>query len=92
MPDHTITIDKKEKVFAPLAITATEKSYELAHTDTFVIQMVSDVAWWFAYETAGPYYPIGALTPFTFKGFPVTRNVYVKTQSGTGTLYGVLIE
>lgn len=87
MPDATDTVDTVGKVLTSLALTGTEKSYEFTkNASERVLQGICDTAWYYAYTTTGPYFPVPANVPFNMKLKKNPQTLYFKRQTTNGTL------
>lgn len=91
----TPTISSVGQVFTALSITTSEDTITFSFPTATnkgaraQVQYVSDVAWFYAKVTTGPYYRIPADVPFDLGPITHGQVVYVKGASA-GTLYGIV--
>jgi len=91
--DATFTTAQVNEVGPSLALTTSQKQYDIVRTTgagnptDSVVLLVSDVAWWFSLVSGGNKTPVAAGERFPVILSLGTTTCYVKTQSGTGTLY-----
>jgi len=90
----TSTPKSTGEVLATLALTTSEDTYTLrgASPAGRVVQLVSDAAWHYSHKAGGPYFPVGANVPLSLDILTANGDqvLYVKTQSGTGTLFALI--
>jgi hypothetical protein len=90
MATATYTLGLPSVVIPTLAIDTNETTYTFTCNRPGQIQLVSNVAWWYADVTNGPYYPVGVGQPFLVTTRGTTFIAYVKAQTTSGTIYGVV--
>jgi hypothetical protein len=95
MATATATPTRLGEVLATLAIDTSETTYTLVDPGNQCkeVQFVSDVAWLYSHKTGGPFLPVGASQTLTL---PILRTqvnqvLFVKTPSGSGTLYALTV-
>jgi hypothetical protein len=89
MANGADTVETVGKVLAALAITTAENNYvftkNMARRTVQAICPTCD--WYYGYATGGPYFPVPANVPFNIKlNYGDSQTIYLKTQSGSGTL------
>jgi hypothetical protein len=89
--DQTATVTVPNVVLTQLALTTTAKQYDFtidpAAPPVRSVALTCDVAFYWSHSASGPWAPVGASPNGYEFDFPRgTTSVFVKTQSGTGTL------
>jgi hypothetical protein len=91
--DYTDTVETVGKVLGAAALTSAEKSYAFTKNATpRTLQGICPQAWYYAYTTSGPYFPVPANVPFNMKILQNPQTLYFKRQSVDGTLSIVVSE
>ena len=75
-----------------LDLTTSEKEWAFTPLQSGTIQLICDAVWLFATQTSGSFFRIPAGAAFNVSLGTETKSLFLKTATGTGTIYVMVVE
>ncbi len=75
-----------------LDLTTSEKEWAFTPPQSCVIQLICDAVWLFASQTSGSFFRIPAGAAFNVSIGSESKSIFLKTATGTGTIYVMVVE